>query len=368
MKKLQMNKMDKINNKLSKILLIIFIAFFVILLFIGGFTFISMMPVDSNNEEKINFVIQKGWGKSQIIDELKNKKLIRNALLFKVYVKVTNPGIFYPGTYVLSPSMNADEIISIINSGNSLENEEVSVTFVEGKGFPYFVSKMSENFGFKESDIYSITSDQVYLKELIDKYWFLSTDILNKDIYYPLEGYLFPNTYTFKKVASIKDVIETLLKGMDEKLSVYREEIETSEYSIHSLLTLASMVELEAVTAEDRLSVSRVFLSRLEKNIPLGSDVTTYYAFKREMTQSINDVLDKCNAYNTRGVCAIAGLPVGPICASSYSSITAAINPEDNDYLFFVADKNNKLYFSKTNEEQLRVISDLKQKNLWPEV
>ncbi|MDE6292267.1 MAG: endolytic transglycosylase MltG, partial [Bacilli bacterium] len=186
----------------------------------------------------------------------------------------------------------------------------------------------------------------------------------------PLEGYLFPDTYSFKKDATIEDILETLVRELGNKLEIYKNDIEVSDYSIHGLLTLASMVELEAVSAEDRANVSRVFINRLDKKIPLGSDVTAYYAHKKEMTVSnqLSKVeLDACNAYNTRGTCAINGLPVGPICSSSYSSITAAINPAENDYLFFVADIKNKVYFSMTNDEQLKKINELKKQKLWPE-
>jgi len=79
-----------------------------------------------------------------------------------------------------------------------------------------------------------------------------------------------------------------------------------------------------------------------------------------------NSDLNQCNAYNTRGTCAISGLPVGPMCASSYSSIVAAIEPEKNDYYFFVADIHNKIYPTKTSTEHDQIINDLKNKNIWP--
>ena len=370
MKKQEMSKTDKVSKSLSKIVLIIFIVGFSLLALGIGYCVINMMPVDSKDDTPITFVVDKGESKSTIVDKLKREGIIRNALVFKIYLRINDNSIFYPGKYTLSKSMNADEIIKMINSGGNKNEEDISITFIEGKRFPYYVNKISENFGYSEEEIIKVSSDQEFLRKLIDKYWFVTTDILNKDIYYPLEGYLFPDTYSFQKDASIETIFETLVKGLGNKLEIYKNDIETSNYSIHGLLTLASMVELEAVSAEDRANVARVFVSRLEKNIALGSDVTAYYAHKKEMTVTnalSNGELNACNAYNTRGTCAIQGLPVGPICSSSYSSITSALNPAENDYLFFVADINNKVYFSKTNEEQLKKINELKLNKLWPE-
>lgn len=368
--KAEMTKTDKVSKTLSKVVLIILIVGFVLLASLAGFCVVNMMPVDANNSTPITFVVDKGMGKSAVADKLKREGIIRNALVFKIYLRITDDSVFYPGTYTLNKSMNASEIIKIINSGGKEDSEDISITFIEGKRFPYYVNKISETFGYSEEEILRVSSNQEFLNKMINKYWFMTTDILNKDIYYPLEGYLFPDTYSFKKDASIETILETLIRQLGEKLEIYKTDMETSKYSIHGLLTLASMVELEAVSAEDRENVARVFVNRLEKNIPLGSDVTAYYAHKKEMTvsnQLSNGELNACNAYNTRGTCAIKGLPVGPICSSSYSSITAAINPAENDYLFFVADIKNKVYFSMTNDEQLKKINELRKQNLWPE-
>lgn len=351
----------------KKVFLILFLLFFMCIAAFCGFFWYSLSPVNKKYEETHDFIIESGWGKSKIADELESKGLIRNGFIFKVYVKLAKSKTFFSGTYSLSPSMSVNEIIKVITSGNSKENMQKTITFVEGKRFPYYVKKLCDELGFEENDVYTLTSSETYLKSLIEKYWFITEEVLKKDLYYPLEGYLFPDTYSFKQSSTIEEAIDVMLAGMDAKLSIYKEEIEMSEYSIHGLLTLASMVELEAVTAEDRAIVAGIFINRLHGNIPLGSDVTTYYAVKKEMIESLtNSDLNQCNAYNTRGTCAISGLPVGPMCASSYSSIVAAIEPEKNDYYFFVADIHNKIYPTKTSTEHDQIINDLKNKNIWP--
>lgn len=359
---------DKVSSILKKIVLAIFILIIVAGIVFSIFYVRAMIPVDPNAKEEVTFEVEKGWGANKVAEELEKDGIIRSAFIFKIYIKMSGSEGFLAGNYKLSKNMDMETIIEYLTKGNSLENESIRVTFVEGKRFPYYVSKIAEAFNFKEEDIYALTKDPDYLATLIKDYWFITERILDEKLYYPLEGYLFADTYDFKKSSTIEEVIAKMLDQMESKLKVYEEEIKASKYEVHDLLTMASMVELEAVTAEDRLVVAGVFYNRLNIGMSLGSDVTTYYAERKEMTKSLLiSEINACNAYNTRGTCSIKGLPVGPICSPSYSSITAAIEPETTKYLYFVADKKNKLYFSLNNSDQLKVIDMLRKQNLWPE-
>lgn len=363
------NKIDEnvISKKLIKLAGICIVLLFIGAIVFSGIFYINLTPVDIKNENEVKFVVQKGWTKTKIASELKKENLIKNEFFFKLYLKLFEDKEFYAGTYLLSPSMDANTIVDTLTETSTIDNESITVTFVEGKKFPFYVKKIANSFNFNEEDIYKLTSDSKYLEELINKYWFITDEILQDGIYYPLEGYLFPDTYSFKKDSTIEEVIAVMLNQMDTKLSLYKDEISLSGKSVHSLLTMASMVELEAVSAEDRLFVASVFYNRLDINMTMGSDVTTYYAVKKEMTDRLTKSdLSSCNAYNTRGTC-VKGLPIGPIASPSYSSITAAIEPTESDYLYFVADKKNKVYFSKTSQEQANVISELRKNNMWPE-
>ena len=371
MKKLETQESDnteKLISFLQKGLFKIFIVVLVIALILGGIAFVNILPVDSENQENVNFLIENGEGTGSVIDKLYDQGLIRNTFVAKIYVRLSDGIAIYPGTYILSKSMSLDEIFTTLSTGNSLENEEHLVTFIEGKNMEYYIDKISEEFGFKKEDILSKLSDEEFLKSLIKDYWFIEEDILDKDIYFPLEGYIFPDTYAFRKDATIESVIKVLLDEMDHVLSNYKEDITSSSYSVHGLLTLASVVELEAVSEEDRAMVAGVFYNRLNKGIPLGSDVTSYYGVHKDLKEPLYDKeINECNAYNTRGTCAVKGLPVGPICSPSLSSIKAVLKPTDTDYLFFVADKNNKVYFAHTNEENIKKKNELIKNNLWPE-
>ena len=156
---------------------------------------------------------------------------------------------------------------------------------------------------------------------------------------------------------------------MGSKVEQYKDEIEASKYNFHEILTLSSIVELEAGSADDRKGVAGVFYNRLNSKMSLGSDVTTYYAeridnWSRDLKQS---ELDKCNNYNTRSNCLVGKLPIGPICNPSIKSLSAAIEPTNHKYYFFVADKNGKTYFNETYAKHSSTVSRLKKEGLWIE-
>jgi UPF0755 protein len=165
----------------------------------------------------------------------------------------------------------------------------------------------------------------------------------------------------------VKEIFKKLLDERAKILNKYKKEIEGSSYTPHQLLTLASMVELEAKTDSDRAGVASVFYNRLNKKMSLGSDVTSYYANKVELNERelYAKEYNLENPYNTRTSSMAGKLPVGPICNPSEASIKAVLYPQQSDYLYFVSDKNRKVYFSKTYAEQEKTINKLKQEGKW---
>lgn len=354
------------SDKARKISLIVFLSLMGLMIIFFSVVTINLMPVNNKEEKTVEFVIEPGTGKGVIADKLEKENLIKNSFFLKVYMYFTKPKVF-AGTYKLSPNMSALEILEKIENSESLENETITITFIEGKRLSTYVKQISESFNFSEEEIYKKISDNEFLTNLIDKYWFISKDILNSDIYYPLEGYIYPDTYAFKKTSTIEEIITKTLDNMNTKLSEYQDEITLLSLTPHNLLTLASIVELEGASSNDRAGVAGVFINRLDAGWTLGSDVTTYYAVKKDFSVDLTQSdLNSCNAYNTRGTC-VKGLPVGPICSSSLESIVASINPTDHDYYYFVADKNKQTYFSKTGVEHDKTVADLKSDGLWYE-
>ena len=323
-----------------------------------------LRPVNKKDSTLITFDIPYKTTSNEILSSLEAQGLIKSSLVAKIYMKMHQVTNIQAGTYLLSKDMDLKTILNKFTTGKVLD-DEITITFVEGKRLSYYVSLIAKNFSYTESEINAVLNDKEFLQELIDKYWFITDKILDKDIYYPLEGYIFPDTYNFKKDASIKEIILTLIEGLNTKLEPYKDAILNSGYTPHEILTLASIVELEGVDDSSRSKVASVFYNRLKAGWTLGSDVTTYYAVKKDFSSELTlDEYNKCNPYNTRSSC-VKGLPVGPICASGLESLKATINPATTDYYYFVADKNKNTYYAKTDSEFNAIITDLKNKNLW---
>jgi len=353
--------------KKYKLLGIIFVILIAIIFSMGFYYSYQISPVDRDGEKVV--VEINGGSVSSIGDILYENGLIRSKLIFKIYVKLNGVNNLKASTYELDKNMKLEEIIEVLEKGNSYNPDAIKITFKEGLNIRKIAKVVEENTNNTYEDVLSLMEDDSYIDALINKYWFLTDEIKNEKIYYPLEGYLFPETYAFlNKDVEVKTIIETMLDEMGEQLTLYKETIEKSKFSVHQMLTLASIVELEGASADDRASVAGVFYNRLNDGWSLGSDVTTYYYLKiDDFKQSLNgnkNLLTCDEAYNTRCTSFI-GLPVGPISNPGLESLEGTVNYREHNYYYFVADCKGKTYLSKNATEQYNTISRLKNENNW---
>ena len=357
------------SKKIITVILVIIVLLVIVALSAIIWYNTSISPVGT--DEIIHVIeIQMGSNSTTIAEQLKKEGLIKSNLAFKMYVKFNNISNFQAGTYNLTKKMSVKEITEALQTGRVESKDVISITFIEGKNMRWIASKIAEQTNNKVEDVYELLQSEEYINSVIEKYWFITDEIKNKDIYYPLEGYLFPDTYEFEnKDITVYHIFETLLDQMETKLEPYKEAIQKSKYSAHQILTMASIIENEAVFDKDRKDVSSVIYNRLNQNMPIQSDVTTYYAFKIEMGERdlYQSEIDTYNPYNTRGPKMQGKLPVGPISTVGLSSIEAAVNPNKTSYLYFVADKNGNVYFTRTNEEHSQKINELQSQGLWIE-
>ena len=281
---------------------------------------LQLKPVQKENGQVIRIEIEEGSKTIAIADMLEKNNVIKNANAMKLYAKLNNIQNLQAGKYDLNNSEDLKTILSHIQNGEVV-NEEVKITFVEGKNMRSIAKVIAENTDNTEEDVFNLLKDEDYIDSLIEKYWFLTE---------------------------------------------HKDEI---KYNMHELLTLASIAELEGVSEDDRKEIVGVLVHRLREGMSLGSDVTAYYAFKVDMGERdlYAKELNTENPYNTRGPNMEGKLPVGPICSPSREAINAAINYTDTDNLYFVADKNKKVYFTKTYEEHTNLIKQLKSDGLWYE-
>lgn len=315
----------------------------------------------------VNFSVKEGSNYYSIAQDLLKNKLIRSKFSYKIYVKLHKPKSIKAGVYQLNRNMSVDEVVYALSGDIKHDLNSVKITFKEGKNMRYIIKQIVANTNNKEEDVLKTLNDQKYLQKLIDKYWFINSDILNSNIYYSLEGYLFPNTYSFRKNISVKEIFNVMLDQMDKNLKKYKIDIEKSGYTPHQILTIASIVELEGINSSDRKGIAGVFYNRLKNNWSLGSDVTAYYGAGVDLSErDLTTVeLNDNNAYNTRSSLMIGKLPVGPICNPSIESILASIYPTVHDYYYFVSDKTGKTYFTKTDKEHIAKKNELIKAGLW---
>lgn len=345
--------MKKIRLK-KKVVIGVLLFFVLIFLGIGIYGF-SLRSV-SKNDEVVFFTIQSGTSKIEIVEDLKTAGLIRSKTALLIYLFFNDDINLQAGKYDLNRNMSATDILKTISSGN-VKVDTVKVTFVEGKNMNDYIKLISENFPFTENEIKEILASREYMEELVEKYDFLTDEVLNGNIYYALEGYLFPDTYEFSENASIKEILTKILDNTKAKLESL--DLENSEYTIHQILSMASIVELEAVNEADRARVAQVIYKRLGMGKGLGMDVTTYYAVKKALGETLTmSDLRTVNPYNTsESNSSMAGkLPIGPICNPSLMSIKAVLNPSDTNYIYFYANiRTHEVFFANTYEEFIAI-------------
>ncbi len=350
----------------GKIVLIAFLIIF-ILGIIGGVVYFNYsLTSPSKESEEVIFDIEAGTGKQTVIKNLKEAGLIRNEKTTLIYVFFHKDLNIQAGTYLLNKNMNLKDILAKFHKGD-VKLDTVNLTLTGGQNVNDLIKIINKTFGYPESEIKAVFEDQSFAQSLQENYPFLTNDIINDNIYYALEGYLYPDTYTYLETASVSDIIKKMLDNTKVKLNSIENEITNSKYSIHEIMTKASIIELEAKTKSDREMVSQVIDYRLSNSWfgPLGMDVTTYYAVQKKMTDTLTmKDINTRSLYNTRDQSGAMNnkLPVGPICNPTLESITAAINPSATNYAWFVANVcTGEVFFQTTASEFTNKSYELRQ-------
>ncbi|MBU0707232.1 endolytic transglycosylase MltG, partial [Patescibacteria group bacterium] len=252
----------------------------------------------------------------------------------------------------LNTGQEVSTIVSIISEGEVVASE-TEFQVLEGwtaadiaRQYGELFSKFISN---EASDLEDDFLSEVAVTDSRDiipgqPYWFL----VDKPYMANLEGYLFPDTYRVYKDATPAQIVQKMLNNFEIKLNdELKSKIEQSGLTIFETVTLASIVEKEVRTDKDRRLVADLFLRRMENGMPLQSDATVNYVTgKSELQPTIDDTKME-SLYNTY---LHQGLPPGPICNPSLASISAVVNPEPNDYVYYLNAPDGQTYFSKTFE------------------
>lgn len=318
----------------------------------GGYFYIqsALKPVDPGSKVQKKVEIPLGSSVTGISERLEANGIIKNAKVFKYYVKLKNESGFMAGKYELSPSMAIPEIVNRLKTGKVLQEAAFTLTIPEGKQLREIAQIMAKAINKPEEEVFNQLNDKAFIQTMMEKYPdLLTTDILNPNIKYPLEGYLFPATYPFyKQNPTVDEMVITMLNQTRKVLAPYVEESKEKELSVHQLLTMSSLIEEEATEKADRKRISSVFYNRVEQGMPLQTDPTVLYAQGKHKERVLYEDLKVDSPYNTYQH---AGLPPGPIANAGKDSIEAALQPEDTKFLYFLATGEGDVLFSKTLEE-----------------
>ncbi|KYG31900.1 endolytic transglycosylase MltG [Alkalihalobacillus trypoxylicola] len=326
-----------------------------------GYNYIksAVGPMDSDNPEHVEITIPIGSTASQIGTILEEEGLIRNGTVFRYYVRYKNESGFQAGDYLLTTGMNFDELINELKEGSIMEDAELIFTIPEGRWLVDMIDIIAENTEHSSEDILAVIEDEEYLLQLIDRYDMLTDVILDDEIKQPLEGYLFPARYDFmEENPEIEVIIESMLNRTQNIINKHAELVNNSEYSVHELLTLASIIEREAQTSEDRYMISGVLYNRLERNMRLQVDPTVAYAIGEHLYITTFADLEYDSPYNTY---LYEGIPIGPIAGPGEDSFIAALQPDDVEYLFFYARVSGEVLYSNTYEEHENIAEQYRQ-------
>jgi UPF0755 protein len=301
--------------------------------------------------ESIIITIQEGQSAQEVGENLEDEGVISSGLLFRVLVALEGyEDKLVAGDYEFEKGMPTLEVIERVRHG---QTAPLVVTIREGVRAEEIAEIMEDK---------KVVSAEDFLEAI--NIWYEFSFLYTKPYWANLEGYLFPDTYFFNRNMTAEEVVEQILENFDQRLdSELRDEAAVAGLSVHTVLTLASIVEREAQVPEERPIIAGVFLKRLRRGMPLEADPTVQYAlgndpasvakygyWKEELTQADLEVDSPYNTYR------ITGLPPGPICNPGLDSIRAVIRPEETDYLYFVARADGSHVFAETLEEHLRNI------------
>ncbi len=326
-------------NKFFKVSINVVLIIFSFIFLSGLFIYLNLfMHVSSENKWK-EIEIPRGSSYSEGIGILREEGLIKYESVFLLLGRLTMVDRkLRAGYYNLSTSMTPLEVFNRIKKGMIVQYE---IVIPEGSRLADITAKLKER-GLIDEDSQRLVKDEVFLASL--------------DIDAPsLEGYLYPDTYYFAKGADPKDIfrimVQRLRENFDESLGDRAEELGMIEREV---LTLASIIEHEALYDSERATISAVYHNRLKNKMRLQADPTVTYGTERRGLRIRKKDLRRATPYNTY---VIDGLPPGPIASPGIKSIKAALYPADVDYMYFVSKNDGTHYFSRTGQEHMKAVT-----------
>ncbi|HEM3701959.1 TPA: endolytic transglycosylase MltG [Streptococcus suis] len=368
--KINKQKRQKRDKTAKRIVSIIMSLLVVAMLVTGiaGFFWVksSLEPVNAKATETVQLEIPTGSTTSDIGKILAENKLIKNATVFSYYAKLKSYNNFQSGFYNLKQSMSVDEIAKALQeSGTPAPETEPlgKILIVEGYTLKQISEAITQNYQkdgattpFSSEEFMSLVTNADFINRMVAAYpkLFASLPTTDSGVVYQLEGYLFPAVYDYTEETTLEELVEQMIATMDTRLQPYYDAIAAKNLTVNEVLTLASLVEKEGSTDEDRRNIASVFFNRINAGMPLQSNIAILYAQGKlgEKTTLAEDAGIDTNIDSPYNIYWKTGLMPGPVDSPSISAIDAVINATTTEYLYFVADvTTGTVYFAKTIEE-----------------
>ena len=331
----------------------------------------SLLPIDANSKKYVTVQIPDGSNVQEIGTTLEKAGLVKHGLIFSLYAKYKNYADLKSGYYNLKKSMSTEDIIHELQKGGTAEAQEpvlATLTIPEG----YTIDQIAQAVGQLQGDFkepltaeafLAKVQDENFISQEVAKYPSLLESLPTKEsgARYRLEGYLFPATYSIKESTTVESLIDEMLAATDKNLSPYYSTIKSKNLTVNELLTIASLVEKEGAKTEDRKLIAGVFYNRLNRDMPLQSNIAILYA-QGKLGQNISlaeDVTIDTNIDSPYNVYKNVGLMPGPVDSPSLDAIESSINQTKSDNLYFVADvTDGKVYYANNQEDHDRNVAE----------
>ncbi|MBI5101958.1 MAG: endolytic transglycosylase MltG [Nitrospirae bacterium] len=323
---------------------IIIILLSIILLYTAYAAFEMLMPVQTAGKN-VEIQIPRGATFRQAAEILSKEKLIRDKKVFMVLGRLTGADRkIRAGFYSVWTSMTPLEIFKIIRLGRIIEYE---IKVLEGDSLLEISEAFSKTGIIPPDEFMELSRDREFLS---------SHNISSPS----LEGYIFPDTYTVPKGLKAEEALGQMITRMREKISPeFSKKAEKLGMTEAEVLTLASIIEKEAVVDSERPLISAVYHNRLRKKMPLQADPTSIYGIKSSKEKIMRSDLQRKTPYNTY---IIQGLPPGPIASPGLKSVLAALEPAPVPYLYFVSNNDGTHVFSVSHSEHAEAVRAYREK------
>ncbi|BCP63430.1 aminodeoxychorismate lyase [Streptococcus parasuis] len=362
-------KQDRTAKRIVAVVMSLVVVFFLATCTFGFFWVKSSLePVNTEATKTIQVEIPEGSSTKEIANILFENDLIKNATVFNYYSKIKSYNNYQSGFYNLSQSMSVDDLAKALQeSGTPTAQEEPAgkVLIVEGYTLTQIANSVTLNAKtddktdktpFTSEEFLTTVTNQEFIDRMVATYpnLFASLPAADSGAIYRLEGYLFPAVYDYYDDTTIEDLVEQMISTTDARLQPYYEAIANKNLTVNEVLTLASLVEKEGSTDEDRRNIASVFFNRLNAEMPLQSNIAILYAQGKlgEETTLAEDTNIDTSIESPYNIYWRTGLMPGPVDSPSLAAIDAVINANTTDYLYFVADvTTGTVYFAKTIEE-----------------